>query len=637
MVDTLLRASVESAVLVVLVWLLIRAVPTLSAGARAMLWWCAAAKFVVALAWTAPIEIPLLPARAAGATEVAPYENPIGATEVAPYEYTIGDSAAAPQAHAPAGEANPRWRGPRERAETALLVVWAGGLLVAFGMLAWCWHRTVALVRRASAAPSDIDALAGELAAALGLRRAPRVRMSPEVESPVVAGFARPVVLLPLRFTDLSIRHQRLSLCHELMHVARGDLWMGCVPALAERVFFFHPLARLAAREYVFWRESACDAAVLEALGAEPHEYGRLLIDLGISAPRASFAAAGASWSFKALKRRIHMLGHLSRASRSRTSRLAAATAVLLALGAWVPLRLVARPSFPELQTPAAQASATSAEASLDAQVEPPARPAPPRPPVPARRAAQPETRDLAYVLFLGGDGERTHMSGSRADIERARSVRKGNESLLWFRNASGEFVVRDPAILQQVEQVWKPVGELGAKQGQLGAQQGALGSKMGELGAKQGEIGAQQGHLGARQAAIGAQQTVIGAKQAAIGAKQAELAAREWEASEAQRKEIDTGQRELDRQMRALDEEMKKLNAPMRALDEEMKALGARMQEFEKPMRDLGAQMEALGGQMETLGREMERASARAQTQMRELLDRAIASGAAKSVVSSK
>ena len=103
-----------------------------------------------------------------------------------------------------------------------------------------------------------------------------------------------------------------MALCHELAHMKRGDVWLGCVPAAAERIFFFHPLAHLAAREYVFWREAACDAAVLAALDAAPQSYGRLLLDLGVSRQRATLAAAGAAWSFSNLRRIIVMLDHPS-------------------------------------------------------------------------------------------------------------------------------------------------------------------------------------------------------------------------------------------------------------------------------------------------------------------------------------
>ena len=63
MMSILARASVEGAILVAAVWVLSR-VLRLTPATRTMLWWCAAAKFVVALAWTTPIAIPILPAEA---------------------------------------------------------------------------------------------------------------------------------------------------------------------------------------------------------------------------------------------------------------------------------------------------------------------------------------------------------------------------------------------------------------------------------------------------------------------------------------------------------------------------------------------------------------------------------------------
>ncbi len=40
MLDILLRASLEGSVLVAVIWLVVRALPTLSPSARAALWWC---------------------------------------------------------------------------------------------------------------------------------------------------------------------------------------------------------------------------------------------------------------------------------------------------------------------------------------------------------------------------------------------------------------------------------------------------------------------------------------------------------------------------------------------------------------------------------------------------------------------
>ena len=71
MLPLLVRASLEGAVLAAGVWLVCRALPRMSPGVRALLWWCVAAKFVVALVWPAPIEVPVLPRAAADAVSVA--------------------------------------------------------------------------------------------------------------------------------------------------------------------------------------------------------------------------------------------------------------------------------------------------------------------------------------------------------------------------------------------------------------------------------------------------------------------------------------------------------------------------------------------------------------------------------------
>ena len=156
----------------------------------------------------------------------------------------------------------------------------------------------------------------------MGLPGAPVVRMSALVETPLVVGVLSPTVIVPVaRFRQMNDVERRMALAHECAHIKRADLRVGCVPAFAEAVFFFHPLARLAAREYALWREAACDAAVIDALDIPPAAYGRLLVGLGVSRPGVGLAAAGASWSSSNLKRRLLMLTDTPvRSTRSRVA-----------------------------------------------------------------------------------------------------------------------------------------------------------------------------------------------------------------------------------------------------------------------------------------------------------------------------
>jgi hypothetical protein len=153
------------------------------------------------------------------------------------------------------------------------------------------------------------------------------------------------------------------------------------VPLAAERLFFFHPLARLAAREYLTAREMACDAAVVRALGVEPADYGRLLVRLGIAHLHPALAATSASPSKSSLTRRLNMLQQTTTSGRSRTTTWCVAALVVLAL---IPVRLVARP-----------------QASLPATPVTPATPLTPQPLAPMAAPALPAEPDALALPDL--------------------------------------------------------------------------------------------------------------------------------------------------------------------------------------------------------------------------------------------
>ncbi|MFP2903267.1 M56 family metallopeptidase, partial [Corallococcus sp. 4LFB] len=195
----------------------------------------------------------------------------------------------------------------------ALLVLWGAGVV-------WKVRGHVRAYRqvrgmRERARPFRHPVLEEEaefLANEAGLRRPPTLLVSDEVVSPLAAGLVSPVIVLPAKAVrDLPEDALRMALAHEVAHLRRGDLWLGWVPALAETVLFFHPLARQAAREYALAREEACDAEALRLTGAEPADYGELLIAFGITRPPGSAAALGASAHLHALHRRLRMLEHV--------------------------------------------------------------------------------------------------------------------------------------------------------------------------------------------------------------------------------------------------------------------------------------------------------------------------------------
>jgi bla regulator protein BlaR1 len=594
--DRLAQASLEGSLLIAGVWLVCRLAPALPASFRVVLWWLATLKLVVGLAGIDPIPLPILPP-AAPAAVVTQATRP-----------ATSDSSIPPVAPvAPVAPSN-HWRDWATR--TWLIAI---GALFLVALLQR--QRTRRLIASARPAEPQLLNVVDALAEQVGLVGTPDTLRADRVESPMVAGLFAPVVLLPRdRFDVLPDSLQRMAICHELVHLRRGDLWLGCVPALAERLFFFHPLAHVAAREYLLAREAACDAAVLRAMDATPQDYGRLLLALGVSPLRAGFAASSTSRSFSSLKRRIGMLNHTTPSARARYAGwlLAAAAAVAI-----VPMQVVARTApepvsaattptptpvgqdfSPAQQSPAQQSPALQSE-SLQKVVQN----------VSALTATpvQVETRTSSnhpeFVLVLGEN--HTVMNGSADDRKIAR-IRRAGDHALWFKYQGKEYLTTDPAALKEAEAIYRPVSQIGEQQGEIGAKQGAIG-------AQQGQVGAAQGAIGAKQGAIGAEQGAIGAKQGAIGAKQS------GHLSEAEQKQLDAEMQNLDKEMQVLDERMKEL-------DREMEKAGQPMAELDERMKELDVQMQALDKQMDA-------ASAKADAQMDALIERLVKTGVAQEV----
>jgi beta-lactamase regulating signal transducer with metallopeptidase domain len=642
MIDALWRASVNGAVAVVVVWAISRLFGhRLPARARTWLWWCAAARFLVALVWQSPLELRLLPApipTAEVTVQGAATSANLPSTLTVPSTANIAVEATAPDRGLP-------W-------PSVLLTLWLLGV-VAAGVTGFRrWREARRLVRNAADAPSEWIGLARVAASRVGLSRRPPVRVSAEVASPMVVGVIRPVVILPAdRFGHLDTHAQILALAHECEHIRRRDLRLGLLPALSEALFFFHPFARAAAREYALWRESACDDAVIHALDAEPATYGRLLLGLGVSRPRIGLAAAGASVSAANLKRRLLML-ETPEPSR-RALRLMSALTLVAAVAIALPVRLTARaaaqvppapahparPPAPPTPPPAAPLmpmatvpAGPPAPARLAPPAGPPALPpsaplmpmasVPAGPPVPPAIATVPpvappamapippmpsvmavrDTPDFAFVLSR--DGKTSTMSGSSDDVERARRFMRSDEPLFWFRMDGKEYVVRDTEIIRQVEAAWAPLNEIGKEQGKLGAQQGELGKQQGAIGARQGDIGKDQGEL---------------------GVKQAELAVAQAQANLAMVKAKSDDDREAAKRQEA------QVQDQMRELEGQMNALSSKMRAEAEPMNELGQKMNELGRQMSVLGEQMKVAAEKGNADTRAIAKRAIASGKAQ------
>jgi beta-lactamase regulating signal transducer with metallopeptidase domain/predicted nucleic acid-binding Zn-ribbon protein len=171
----------------------------------------------------------------------------------------------------------------RPALRTLLLMAWLAGALAALAALCLSLVR-VRRLSRTSDAMTDAawSASAHALAARLGLRRPARLFVSARVGTPMAGGVWRPTIFLPSSARVWSDEQRDLVLAHEIAHLAGHDPLRHVAARLAVALYWFHPLAWLAASQAAAAREQACDEAVL-ALGIRPSAYARVLLDLAES------------------------------------------------------------------------------------------------------------------------------------------------------------------------------------------------------------------------------------------------------------------------------------------------------------------------------------------------------------------
>ena len=119
------------------------------------------------------------------------------------------------------------------------------------------------------------------------------VRLSDKITVPVVWGFLRPVILLPVDADQWQTERLRAVLLHELAHIKRWDWTMQMVAQITCAVYWFNPLVWFAAHRMRIEAEQACDDQVLNT-GYQSTNYAQLLLDITRNVKIAKATSRGA-------------------------------------------------------------------------------------------------------------------------------------------------------------------------------------------------------------------------------------------------------------------------------------------------------------------------------------------------------
>lgn len=155
--------------------------------------------------------------------------------------------------------------------------------------------------------PGEWTAVIADLGRRVGLRRPVAAFASRRAAVPMVVGWLKPVVLVPVRaLTGLGPVELRAILAHELAHVRRNDALVNLAQVAVETLFFFHPAVWWLSGRIRVERECCCDDVAVTTCG-DPLTFAKALVSLDALQQERSLALAATGGSL--MQRISRLLG----------------------------------------------------------------------------------------------------------------------------------------------------------------------------------------------------------------------------------------------------------------------------------------------------------------------------------------
>lgn len=160
-----------------------------------------------------------------------------------------------------------------------LAFLWLGIIVFGAARVTLAGYSLRCIIRRGTEPDERLIQIYEGEARARGSEKFPQLKLSSEVESPVLFGAFRPYVLLPDWLKDSDPGVLQHVFAHELMHYKNRDALSLAVAHLTLLLFSFVPAAHRAFKEWLFHAELACDRALVRS-ESEAREYARELLDI---------------------------------------------------------------------------------------------------------------------------------------------------------------------------------------------------------------------------------------------------------------------------------------------------------------------------------------------------------------------
>ena len=150
-----------------------------------------------------------------------------------------------------------------------LTLFWLAGVLLLQCRLILQWSRAQHLKHCGTrSGPPAWDRTVAELSERLRVGKHVRIVESLLAPGPMMMGWLRPVILLPVGVaTGLTVHQLRTVIAHELAHVRRHDYIVNLIQSVFETLLFYHPAVWWLSHRLRVEREYCCDDLAVSACG----------------------------------------------------------------------------------------------------------------------------------------------------------------------------------------------------------------------------------------------------------------------------------------------------------------------------------------------------------------------------------
>ena len=202
-----------------------------------------------------------------------------------------------------------------EQSMPFIVFIYSMGLIMQIVYLAFGYYR-IRQIKTTGISDLDIDLNRqfNSLLNKIGIKRKISFKLSSIVSVPMVIGYFKPIILLPLSvLAQMNQEQLEAIIVHELSHIRRNDYLLNILKISIETILFFNPFVWLSARVIDTERENACDDLVLKITGS-PLSYAQTLLQLEkIKSEQQVFALA-------ATGKKYHLLNRIKRITTMKTS-----------------------------------------------------------------------------------------------------------------------------------------------------------------------------------------------------------------------------------------------------------------------------------------------------------------------------